>query len=452
MGNRILISCFTFLLFFSTAQAQIVSLTPEQREFLEDLKIETFKTLQKTQNEAYLMRQCFVDDRLCDSSLLSKKAEIRSGILQRHEEYRLLVGLSIGSKNLRMLPYASLGIGFPKVFFTNEKERELQDIEKIEAKDLQSIRFKLENDDQKRLKQTDPQMLNSRIEVELNQSRIFYKHQAYLLVSQIPFISFISSSKPSDLEIAHALSVYLSRIEESVLELYDVETTKLESFMTYTPIVSKLIQEKPEREKIFLGIQFQQKALYGVQAWIEKNTPSLTMAGFATCSFVSAVLQAWPIALSCGGVATALTSHQLYLDYHTLQEYFTLWMAGVQSQSNYTDRQARVLYTTLTLLFIGQRVGSTILGIDASLASVLTQLPQTAATRFTSLTALRESSFDFAKGFVDFRSKDLGGSLIAQTHASNLKSPVKLKKFERLFSYSDLMLLEKGISQIKDKK
>lgn len=450
MGTCLRYILFSFFMFWSAAQAQVLNFSPEQTQFLEDLKIETFKTLQQSQKEAYLLRQCFIDDRLCEGNLIEKKPQIRAGIIQRNEEYRLLVGLSGGSKHLKQVPYMSLGIGFPAVFFTNTKDKEIQDIKKIEARDRDWIQYKLSKEDQTRRRPTDPRMLTFRADFEEKQSRLFYKHQAYLLVNQLPFIPFIGSAKPKDSEIASAISVYIARIEEALLELYDEEKTKPDSYLMYTPLVTKLIQERPEREKIFLGIQFKRQALFGVKAWIEKNTPSITMAGFVTCSFVSAVLQAWPVALSCGGIASALTGRQLYVDYHNLQEDFTLWMAGVQSQTNYTDRQARVLYTSLTLLFIGQGIGTTILGIEASLATLLSQLPQTAATRFTSLAALRESSIEFAKGFVDFRSKDLGGSLIAQSHADGLKPAVKLQRSERLFAYADFILLEDGVSQIKD--
>ncbi|MFP5520702.1 MAG: hypothetical protein ACLGGX_12425 [Bdellovibrionia bacterium] len=423
--------------------------SPEQIQFLNDVRIETFKTLEKGQREAYLLRQCFMDDRLCEKDLLTKKTKIRAGIIQRNEEYRLLVGLSVSSQNLQKIPYASLGFGFPRVYFNNNNLSEVRDIRDIEARDIHWIEYKLSAEDQNQRRPTDPEMQPFRVQFEINQSRQFYKHQAYLLVSQLPFIPFIKTATPSDRDIALALSEYLTRLDTVLLELYDLQKTPLESFVIYTPIVQKLIRENPAREQIFLNIKFKQKALYGLKAWLEKNTPSLTMAGFATCSFVSAVLQAWPVALSCGGIATAFTGRQLYLDYHNLHQDFTLWMAGVQSQSTYTDRQARILYTSLTLLFIGQGVTSTLAGIEASLATVLSQLPSTAATRFTSLTALRESSVDFAKSFVEFRSKDLTGSLIAETHAKNQNTKISLTRSERLFSYADFILLEDGITQIK---
>lgn len=416
----------------STANAEF---TPVQKEFLQNVRVTSLQTMQKSMDEVRSLRDCFIEPRLCRSDIIADRDKIRLGLRQKNEEYRILLGLGLGSDHLRMLPYATVGIGFPNVVFQqNSTSREWRDIVSIESKD----RIEIERLFQYLKKEPNyPHVIKSQI----NQAKTFYRNQAQLLIYQLPVLAFIQSENPSDNDLAKAFGAYLERLNQTFKNVYDETKTPLESFMLYTPIVENLIKENSNYKQVFKSIEYKQKALVGVRAWIERNQPSIIMFGFMTCSMVSAMLQVWPVSIGCMVGSGSLATNNFIKDYRNLEDEFALWLTGVQSNENLATRQARLIYSSLNMLLLGQMAGSTIIGIETSLVTALSSIPSTVASKVGSLTALREGTLEFAKSFATFRAKDLNNSVVASLHDDG-ETQVTVQHgvigTNRIYTYSDL--------------
>lgn len=427
----------------STAIAEL-TLTTAQKDFLQEVRVTSLQTMQKSMDEVRSLRDCFIEIRLCRPDIANDRDQIRLGLRQKNEEYRLLLGLSLGSDHLKMLPYATVGIGFPKVIFNQtSKNNEWKDITTIENKDRQEMerlfRYLIGHPSYSHV-----------ISNQINQSRTFYRNQAQLLVYHLPVVAFIQSEDPTDNQLAKAFGAYLERLNETYKNIYDEKKAPLESFMLYTPIVDSLIKHNPNYKKVFQTIEMDQKSLVGVRAWVERNQPNLIMFGFMTCSLVSAMLQAWPVSIGCLGGSGTMATMNLIKDYRNLEDDFTLWLTGVQSNENLTNRQARLIYSTLNMILFGQMASSTILGIETSLVTALSSIPSSVVTKVTSLTAIREGVFDFAKSFATFRAKDLNNSVVASLHDADnsLNLQAGMIGIDRIYTYADLVKVQKASQQL----
>lgn len=421
-----------------------------QREFLEQIKHETLRQVEQSKKDLSQLRSCFAFEKNCEPDLRKNKDQIRKGILQRNEEYRLLVGLSQGKVDLKQLKSASLGMGFSFVSYERgsfgQMSAEILDILKIHKKDLAAIGQKVAPQ-ATALSASHAQpyvdIQGQLVVSELKKAQDFYRMQAMMLLTQVPFVQFIKSDRPTDAEISVAMGLYYQKLEGVLVNLLDEKISPLESFLIYSPVVQKVLNKDIQYFKIYESIRFQQSALVGFQAWVERNSPSIKLAAFSTCSFVAAVLQAWPVSLGCGGALFALTSKQLYFDYNKMKETFVLWMEGVETKEHFQEVRGRLLYSSLSLLLVGQGVSSTIMSIELSLSAVLSQLPSTAAARFTSLSALRDGSLRFAERTIENKGKDLGASLMGGAYSEIADPRVRIsEKSERLFSYADFLKLQ----------
>lgn len=425
----------------STAVAE---LTSTQKDFLQDVKVSSLQTMQKSMDEVRSLRDCFIEPRLCRADMIDDRDKIRLGLRQKNEEYRILLGLGLGSDHLKMLPYATVGIGFPKVLFKQSSaNREWRDILNIESKDRQEMErlFRYLKD-----QPSYPHV----IEGQIKQSKTFYRNQAQLLVYHLPVVAFIQSDNPSDNDLAKAFGAYLERLNQTFKNIYDEKKAPLESFMLYTPIIESLVKQNPNYLKVFKSIEFKQQQLVGLKAWIDRNKPNLIMYGFMTCGLVSAMLHVWPVSIGCLSGTGTMATINFMKDYRNLEDDFALWLTGVQSNENLTSRQARLIYSSLNLLLMGHMAGSTIVSIETSLVVALSSIPSTVVSKVTSLTAIREGVYDFAKSFAAFRAKDLNNSVVASFHDADdhLNMQSGMIGVDRIYTYSDLVKVRIASQQL----
>ncbi len=434
-------------LLFGTLSAQAAEpvYTPIQEEVLTELKSKTIQLVEKQKSEAEKLRRCFALPNLCDDKIKEHLPMIRKAIKQKSEEYRMLVGLSQGP-TVGTNRSASLSMNLPRVNYrgtnAHEDSAELKLIKQIYSEDMRAVQGKvaLAYAD----KPTNPyvNLQGYAIQNEQRLASKFYEMQAFLIVHQVPFAIYVESDVIDDGEITRALGKYINRIGTALTELYDPAANPLQSFLIYAPVVNEVASESPVKKATIEELILKQKHTVGMKAWIERNSPSIKLAAFTTCSLVAAILQAWPVSLACGGTLAAMTGKQLYDDYQRMTENFALWLTGVQTEDALRNSEARVMYSTLALFFAGQGVGTTIIAIETSLVTTLSTLPGVAAARFTSLSALREGSIRFASRTVEFKGKDLGASLFAGHYSEITDKNVKLTKEERVFTYKDLLLLQ----------
>ena len=434
----------------ASASSTPSAFTEAQEALLVEIKSKTIELVEKQKGEAEKLRRCFAFINLCDKEIKEKLPLIRAAIKQKSEEYRLLVGLASGKTVAGPGLYnnvasASLGMTLPYVRYENrfnQDQSELSLLRRLYKDDYQAISDKanLKYHDFPKSPHFDP--TGYAIENELKQAAEFYRMQAFLIIHQVPFVIYLPNDKPTDQQVATALGQYLERVQKALSELYDTDKNPLMSFLIYEPVVASVVAGNPVKQRMVQLLLVNQKHAVGLKAWIERNSPSIKLAAFSTCSLVAAVLQAWPVSLACGGTVTAITSKQLYDDYHKMKDNFALWLTGAQSHTAVKNAEARVLYSTLALFFAGQSVGNTLVAIETSLVSTLSSLPTVAAARFTSLTALREGGIRFASRTIEMKGKDLGASLFAASYANVTDKDLHTSREERIFTYKDLLLLQ----------
>nr|BFD67980.1 hypothetical protein HAGR004_30020 [Bdellovibrio sp. HAGR004] len=438
----------------ATASTQ-PSLSESQEALLVEIKAKTIDLVEKQKSEAEKLRRCFAFPNLCDEKIKAKLPLIRSAIKQKSEEYRLLVGLANGQSIAGQGIYstntsARLGMTLPYVHYEkrfDQDQTELKLLRSLYKEDYQAIADKaaLKYQDVPKSPRFDP--TGYAIENELKQAAEFYRMQALLIIHQVPFVIYLPNDKPTDQQVATALGKYIERVQKTLGELYDTEKNPLISFLVYEPIVASVVAGNPVKQRMVQLMLVDQKHSVGLKAWIERNSPSIKLAAFSTCSLVAAVLQAWPVSLACGGTVTAITGKQLYDDYHKMKDNFALWLTGAQSHAAVKNAEARVLYSTLALFFAGQSVGNTIVAIETSLVTTLSTLPSVAAARFTSLTALREGGIRFASRTIEMKGKDLGASLFAASYSNVTDKDLHTSREDRIFTYKDLLLLQQTAQQ-----
>lgn len=434
-------------LLFGTLSANAVepAYTPLQEEVLLELKSKTIQLVEKQKSEAEKLRRCFAMPNLCDDKIKEHLPMIRKAIKQKSEEYRMLVGLSEGT-TVAGNRSASLSMNMPRVYYrganAHTDSQELKLIKQIYAEDMRAIEGKVRLAHANKPKNPYVNLEGYAIVNEQRQASKFYEMQAFLIVHQVPFAIYVESDVIDDAEITRAIGKYINRIGLALTDLYDPGANPLNTFLIYAPIVNEVAGQSALYKSTIEELILKQKHTVGMKAWIERNSPSIKLAAFTTCSLVAAILQAWPVSLACGGTLAAMTGKQLYDDYQRMKENFALWLTGVQTEDALRNSEARVMYSTLALFFAGQGVGTTIMAIETSLVTTLTGLPSVAAARFTSLSALREGSMRFASRTVEFKGKDLGASLFAGHYSEITDKNVKLSKEERVFTYKDLLLLQ----------
>ncbi|WP_374001391.1 hypothetical protein [Bdellovibrio bacteriovorus] len=453
--NVISLILSTLMLATSASASTQPAFTAAQEALLLEIKGKTIELVERQKGEAEKLRRCFAFRNLCDEEIKAKLPLIRTAIKQKSEEYRLLVGLANGKTVAGPGVYnnvaaASLGMTLPYVRYEtrfNKDQSELSLLRRLYKEDYQAISDKadLKYQDLPKSPRFDP--TGYAIENDLKQAAEFYRMQAFLIIHQVPFVIYLPNDKPTDQEVATALGKYIERVHKALSELYDTDKNPMISFLVYEPVVASVVAGNPVKQRMVQLLLTNQKHAVGLKAWLERNSPSIKLAAFSTCSLVAAVLQAWPVSLACGGTVTAITGKQLYDDYHKMRGNFALWLTGAQSHTAVKNAEARVLYSTLALFFAGQSVGNTLVAIETSLVATLSSLPTVAAARFTSLTALREGSLRFASRTIEMKGKDLGASLFAASYANVTDKDLHTSREDRIFTYKDLLLLQQTANQ-----
>ncbi len=443
------------LLLVTSASARAAtspSFTAAEEAVLTDIKTKTIELVERQKLEAEKLRRCFAFITLCDPDVKEKLPLIRNAIKQKSEEYRLLVGLANAQSLMNSGSAARIGMTLPFVQYEtrfDKDQTEMKLIRRLYQEDYRAMADKAAEMFKDKPKSPYVNMEGYIIQNELSTAKQFYNMQALLIIHQVPFVIYMKTDKAPDQEIAVALGKYIERVNKALGELYDTQKNPLESFLVYEPIVKSIVEESPQNKAIIENLLRQQKHAVGLKAWIERNSPSIKLAALSTCSLVAAVLQAWPVSLACGGTAAAITGKQLYDDYHRMRDNFALWLTGAQSHTALKTSEARVMYSTLALFFAGQSVGNTLLAIETSLVATLSNLPTVAAARFTSLTALREGSIRFASRTIEMKGKDLGASIFAASYANVTDHDLKTTREDRIFTYKDLLLLQKAAQTTK---
>lgn len=141
-----------------------------------------------------------------------------------------------------------------------------------------------------------------------------------------------------------------------------------------------------------------------------------------------------------------LTSRQLYKDYLDMKDNFTLWLAGAQTFNGVENSEAKVLYSSLATLLVGQGIYSTVAGIEAGLIATMNALPQTIVTRFSSLTALKEGGGRFVTTQYKNKGKDLGASIFAEGSVNEIAMQRLGSREARIFTYKDLLELRTAVA------
>lgn len=430
-----------------THAAPTAKYTAAEEALLLEIKSKTIELVERQKDEAEKLRRCFSFANLCDPQVKEKLPLIKKAVKQKSEEYRLLVGLANADSLMNNVNSARISMTLPFVHFErrfDQNTSELKLIRKIHNEDYDAITAKTALMYKDQPKSPYVNLEGYSITHEMAAAKKFYSMQALLIIHQVPFVIYLKSDKPTENDIGMALGKYIERVQKALSDLYDIEKNPLESFLVYEPIVTSLIENDPQNKALLENLLHQQKHAVGLKAWIERNSPSLKLAALTTCSLVSAVLQAWPVSLACGGTATALTGKQLYDDYHRMRDNFALWLTGAQSHAALKTSEARVMYSTLALFFAGQSVGNTLIAIETSLVTTLSNLPAVAGARFTSLTALRESGIRFASRTIEMKGKDLGASIFAASYANITDKNLQTSREERIFTYKDLLLLQEA--------
>ncbi len=434
-------------LWINNAQA----LSATENSLLHEIRNKTIQLVEKQKQEATKLQACFSKQTSCDSAIKKNLNTLRRTITYKNEEYRILTALSSKSfffteKDLVYPPSsAKLNITTPPIFLNKvaraPRISEFEVINHIGRADARALTSESEQFYSRLPIRGNYDPTGERIKLHKKEASEFYKIQSIIAVQSVPFVVYLKNDAPTDADIATALNSYIQKNNEVLSDLKDLKENPLETFLIYEPVVRSVIKSSKEKQRLVQQMLHDQKHQVGIKAWLERNSMSLKFAAFTTCSFVGAVVQSWPLSISCGSAMIYLTSKQLYTDYFKMQDSFALWLSGAQSYQQLRTAEARTLYSSLALFFAGQGIYSTIARIESGLISTLNELPHAIATRFTSLTALREGGARFAATQANFKSKDLGASIFAETAAEDV-DPTKLSsRRERIFSYRDLLKL-----------
>ncbi|NUN06456.1 MAG: hypothetical protein HUU57_11920 [Bdellovibrio sp.] len=451
--GRLLLSILLTGILFKSMLAFGETPTPEtqysatQTLLLNEIKKQTLELVEKQKYDAEKLRQCFAFVTVCPGDIAYKIPRIRQAIREKSEEYRLLVGLARAEHAVNGYPNVKLSLAIPgirlRTQFLRNEPAELDLVKRIYAADLVAIEESLSPSLVPALFPLHPHVKaeNLKFREELATASEFYEAQALLLATQLPFVIYMDSDRHLDSDIAKALGLHIKRVQEVLNDLYDEQKTPLESFLHFEPIVTAVISKNPDSANDLKALFFKQQTKQGFQAWVARNSPSLKLAAFTSCSLVSAILQTWPISLTCSGAVAYLTSKQLYDEYYRMRDDFALWLIGAQSHHALKGTESRLLYSTFALFLSGQAIGSTLMSIEAGLVTTLSSIPSIAAARFTSLTALREGSLRFFTRSVQWKGKDLGASLLAQDYSDITDENLKLRREQRIFTYADFLKL-----------
>lgn len=420
-------------------------LEPQQEALLMEVRDKAIGIVKKQKSEAAQLRACFARSPSCDPQLARKLSRIRVSIAQKSEEYRILVGLANGRRlnQSNRQTSAQLNMNLPLVQYGTRYEAsstEVLLIQQIYQEDTRAVSQEVNQDHKGYSRTSNFDLVETVLNKELRRVQEFYGMQAFMIIHQVPFVMYLDSAKPGDGDIVKALDQYTKQVEVSLAELSDLEKHPLESFLLYEPIVTSVTKADPAKAAVAEELRQSQRHKVGLKAWIERNKPSVTLAALTGCSLVSAIVQAWPVSLACGGAFVGLSGRQLYVDYHVMKENFVMLMMGLKTYEEFKTSEARLMYSAMVFFMAGQGVGSLVMSIETGLIGALNSLPATAAARFTSLSALREGSLRFLAGAVEFRGRDLGASLAAGIYVDESELP-QVPVSNRIFTYRDLLRL-----------
>lgn len=422
------------------------NLTNAEKSLLLKIKSETILQVQKQLKEAITLQGCFRSETACPAHIRKKLPQIRRTITEKVEEYRILVALK-NQKYMGSLRHMKLSYALPTVTLDRFTQDSIENkrIFHLIKKDNNAINSRInyifrnttsENDI------IDPKDIAKNR--ELKKAEDFYFYQGLTIIHQIPFIIYFDTATPANADIVKALSSFMTDSAKALRALIDPSESPLESFLIYEPVIRKIIKNDPAKMYILKTLIMKQTHTVGLNAWLERNSLSIKLAAFSTCSFVSAVLQAWPLSIACGGAATAITGRQLYDDYNRMHNALAHWLMGTETYSALKTSQARVLYSSMAMFLCGQGLASGISSINSSLTTALAELPSVAAARMSSLSALREGSVRFTSRTIEMKGKDLGASLLAGAYAAiGEDSSAALPAEQRIFTYSDYLLLQR---------
>lgn len=452
-----IITLFVLVLSSSTPLSAANLSTPETK-LLEEIRSKTISLVEYHKREAQRLLLCFANHQACDVAIKKNLPTLRRTIKFKNEEYRILTALSsksffLGPKD-RVIPptSAKLNISTPSIFLNSnsiqkDQASEQTVVQKIGQKDL--VAMNEESNYVLRDYRPNPyyDAIGERIDLHKQEAAKFYKIQAIIAVQSVPFIVFLNTDNPNDGDIKNALTAYINKTDKTLTELKNLKENPLESFLIYEPVVEAVTKNSKAKKQLALKMLNDQKHQVGIQAWLERNSASLKLAAFTTCSFVGAVVQSWPVSISCGSAVVYLTGKQLYTDYLKMQNAFAYWISGTQSYKQLRTAEGRVIYSSLALFFAGQGIYSTVAKIETGLVATLNELPSTISTRFTSLTALREGGTRFATVQANFKSKDLGASIFAESAANDVDPNSLGSRKQRIFSYKDLLKLRTEVAR-----
>lgn len=432
----------------STLSSPAHALNPEEKKLLHEIRIKTISRVTKQQTDALKLYECFSHSTKCDNKVKKSLPQLRRSIIQKNQDYRILTALSTGQHTGappdRQLPKTSAKLSrtTPAIAINlnpiDSDQSEYKVVNAIGKADIAAIKYDIEKRIGHIPASYSAQSRNEIYKLHQRESSTFYKVQAVMAIQDVPFIVFLKNDSPSDREIASALHSYIMNAREVIERMENLTEMPLETYTVFHPVVYEVIKGNPVKQRILSNLIQNTKHQVGLKAFLERHEPSLKLALFTTCSLVSAVTQSWPVAIGCGGALFTITGKQLVHDYFQMDNTFENWLMGTQTYKQLSTSEARVMYSTLAFLIVGQGTASTLLKAEGGLIASIEELPAIAAARFTNLTSLREGGARFVTNSANFKSKDLSASILAEATDKDLDVKKKSRK-DRIFSYYDYL-------------
>lgn len=276
---------------------------------------------------------------------------------------------------------------------TRKEDREA--IEREWANALRTMRHTSITDAQIEAKIAKVFARNSSIEAQK-----YYRELSKQIAVEFPYIPFISKANPKEKDYIKAMKLYLGTTEDVLKILQDPATMPLESFLSFANLIeNEILLERRDWNSTYLSLlQNTRGPEWTYKNWIEAFT---SVIGIATnvCFVFAAIAEAWPIAVACGTLGTAVSTYflsKMILDYMKESKLARL---GFTSDERMEILSGRLVAQGL-LFAIGIRAFSTtIAAAEGTLTSALQFARSNLATRFTNKVAFLGAMKEWFKGY-----------------------------------------------------
>lgn len=433
LHGRYAAKILTALLFGIAFQAS-ANPSPEGNRFLLATKTRALQKVELETKKYYALKSCFENETRCRSEVRALYQDIKGNSKTLVANYRELLILARYDQILAGVVEVRPFGGYPATRSTDLKNSgaldrayntRLSDSDVIAKKWAEATNI---------MKKSDPnwyyddheQRRQAFFAKSREEAQILYIDSLRGMLQDYPLLPYLSANGiMNDVganDVITAINQYLVVVQNSQNILFDEQTTPLENFIFFDPIVNDVLREHPEWIDLARGLRAEQSAeSIGWKHWV--NTLSSTKGiAFNSCFLIAAITEAWPLALACGAASLTSASLDVVNSYFAYEREVQLMLSGVSSLDRADYMRGRVFARTIMLAIVGLGFKSTVESAQGSITSAL-QLGFS-KSRLTDPKLLASSVVGWGKGFISYNAKSQSITHGFMGFGENIKSNV----------------------------